>query len=63
MKDGILVALLVALFMIFVYGLSWIATCGLIKLITMCFGWNFSWAISTGLWLVMCLVMHVIRGK
>lgn len=25
------------------YGLSWIVTCGVIKLITMCFGLTFKW--------------------
>lgn len=37
------------------YGLSWLLTCGLIKLITLCFGWKFSWAIATGIWLCTCL--------
>lgn len=30
------------------YGLSWIVTCGVIKLITMCFGLTFKWSIATG---------------
>lgn len=37
-------------------GVSWIATCGIIKLITLCFGWTFSWAWATGIWLVMYLL-------
>lgn len=45
----------------FVMGLSWIITCGLIKLITLCFGWAFSWAIATGIWLVMCLLNFGIK--
>lgn len=61
MKNGIIVAIIIALIMIAAYAVSWIATCGLIKLITMCFGWNFSWAVATGLWLVGCLIMHVLR--
>ena len=32
--------------------ISWIITCGLVKLITLCFGWTFSWPIATGVWLV-----------
>lgn len=30
-------------------GLSWIVTCGIIKLITMCFGLTFKWSIATGI--------------
>ena len=51
------------LFAIFVYvaiaAVSWIATCGIIKLITMCFGWTFNWAVATGIWLVMYLLKNV----
>lgn len=32
--------------------ISWIITCGLVKLITLCFGWTFSWSVATGVWLV-----------
>ena len=52
--------LLGALFILFVVliavGISWILTCGIIKLITLCFGLTFSWAIATGIWLVLCLI-------
>ena len=43
------------------YGLSWIATCGIIKLITMCFGWTFKWSIATGIWLIMCLLQSIFK--
>lgn len=35
--------------------LSWIVTCGVFKLITMCFGWTYTWGIATGIWLIMYL--------
>ena len=35
--------------------ISWLLTCGVIKLITLCFGMIFSWKISTGIWLCFCL--------
>ena len=41
------------------FGVSWMVTCGVIKLITMCFGWQFKWSIATGIWLVMCLARTV----
>lgn len=31
-------------------------TCGIIKLITMCFGLTFKWSIATGIWLVLSLL-------
>lgn len=42
-------------------GMSWIATCGVIKLITMCFGWNFSWKIATGIWLIISILRDIFK--
>lgn len=42
--------------------LSWIVTCVIIKLITLCFGVAFSWLIATGIWLVILLLKSVF-GK
>ena len=39
-----------------VYALWWIITCGLIKLITLCFGLAFSWPIATGIWLIIVIL-------
>lgn len=41
------------------YAISWLITCGIIKLITICFGLAFSWAIATGIWLILCLLKSV----
>ena len=51
----------VAAFLIFlaVGGISWLLTCGIIKLIAMCFGLTFSWEVATGIWLIMCLARTV----
>lgn len=43
------------------YALSWILTCGIIKLITLCFGLNFNWLIATGIWLIMCVVKSILK--
>ena len=43
------------------YGLSWIVTCGIIKLIAMCFGWTFKWSIATGIWLIICLLKGIFN--
>ena len=59
--EGGTVALVVIGILVFAYGLSWIATCGIIKLITMCFGWTFKWSIATGIWLIICLLQSIFK--
>lgn len=45
---------------VILYGISWLATCGMIKLITLCFGITFKWSTATGIWLILCLVRPMI---
>lgn len=48
-----MIALFLALLIpIICYALSWIVTCGLFYLLTLCFGWEYSWAIATGVWIL-----------
>lgn len=60
-KQGGIVAAVVILLVAVCCGISWIATCGIIKLITMCFGWEFSWAIATGIWLIICIMKSIFN--
>lgn len=60
-KQGGIVAVVVILLLSVCYGISWIVTCGIIKLITMCFGWEFSWAVATGIWLIICLLESAFK--
>ncbi len=48
---------------LFLCGVSWITTCGVIKLITICFGWNFKWSIATGIWLLLWLLGRLFKHK
>ena len=48
---------------LFLYGVSWIATCGVVKLITICFGWTFKWSIATGIWLLLWLLDGLFKRK
>lgn len=58
---GCLAAVLI---FVFACSLSWIATCGLVYLITLCFGWTFSWGIATGVWLLIWLLNSIFnRGS
>lgn len=59
-KLGCLAGGILALLMIAgLYALSWIVTCGVIKLITLCFGWTFKWSIATGIWLIICIAKSI----
>ena len=62
-KDGGIVAVVIIVMLALLYSVSWIITCGIIKLITVCFGLVFSWKISTGIWLVLCLVSVTVKSK
>ena len=54
--EGGIVTLIIIAILAVCYGLSWIVTCEIIKLITMCFGWTFKWSVSTGIWLIICIL-------
>ena len=55
---GFLIALILFAVML---GISWIGTCGIIYLITLCFGLTFKWAIATGIWLILLLISGGIK--
>ena len=43
--------------------LSWAVTCGIVYLITLCFGIGFSLPIATGCWLIMLLISTLFKNK
>lgn len=47
--------------LVIIYGISWIFTCGIIKLITMCFGLSFTWAMATGIWLIILILKSIFH--
>lgn len=49
--------------MLAAYTLSWLSVCGIIKLITMCFGLTFSWSVATGIWLILWLLKIAFSRK
>jgi hypothetical protein len=38
-------------------------TAGIIKLITLCFGWPFSLLTATGIWLILALARSVFKSR
>lgn len=55
--------LIVIILLIGCYALSWAMFIGIAKLITLCFSWNFSLQIATGIWLVICLIKLCFSGS
>lgn len=49
---------LIGLFLLVIFGigLSWIITCGIVKLISLCFRFTFTWLLATGIWLALGLI-------
>ena len=60
MKKDILTIILVIVGLVF---LEWIITVGIIKLITMCFGWTFKWSVATGIWLIICVLQSIFKSN
>ena len=56
-----MIALLTLLLSFLILGVSWFATCGVVYLITLCFGLEFSWLIATGIWLILILVKGALK--
>lgn len=59
MKKSIIAMLVVLLVYLIGYAASWIITCGIFKLVTMCFDWTFKWSIATGIWLIICVLKTI----
>ena len=57
---NVLLAILIITACVF---LEWIITVGIIKLITMCFGWTFKWSVATGIWLIICILQSIFKSN
>lgn len=42
-------------------GVSWLATCGILYLIMLCFNIEFSWLTATGIWLILLVLKSVFK--
>lgn len=56
----LITSLLTIFLTIILFMFSWLATCGIIYLITLCFGLEFKWIIATGIWLVIFLIKLIL---
>lgn len=60
---AIVVILGAILGIVMIFGLSWLMICGFVKLITLCFGWSFSWLVATGIWLLIFMFNLIFKTK
>ena len=57
--EGGIVALIAIVIFLVLSAISWLITCEMFYLITLCFGLEFSWLTATGVWLVMILLRSI----
>lgn len=43
--------------------ISWGITVGIVKLLTLCFGWRFSLPVATGIWILLMIAKAMFSGK
>ena len=54
--------LVVALFIIGIYSLSYFGVCVIVKALSICFGFVFTWKLATGIWIVCMLLRWIISA-
>lgn len=42
--------------------LSWLVTCGLVKVVTMCFDYQFTWGLGTGIWVILFIIQSIFTS-
>lgn len=51
------------IFIVLAFAISILVTSGIIKLICICFGLEFSWRIAIGIWLIMLLFKQIFSSS
>ena len=59
-EGGIVTLVAIVIFLV-LGAISWIITCGIFYLITLCFSLEFSWLTATGVWLVLILLKSIFN--
>lgn len=60
---GGITTIAIIVLVMFLFGFSWLFTCGIIKLVTLCFGLTFKWSVATGIWLILCLLSSFLKSS
>ena len=59
--EGGIVALIAIVMFLVLGAISWLITCGIFYLITLCFSLEYSWLTATGVWLVTILLKAIFN--
>ena len=59
--EGGIIALIAIVIFLVLGAISWLITCGIFYLITLCFSLEFSWLTATGVWLVLILLKSIVN--
>ena len=62
-KKIIVTAVSVILILAAMYATSWAIVCGLLRLITLCLDLPFNLFVSTGIWLIICMIRFIFGRK
>ena len=57
------VGLIIAAMTMAILAVEWLIICGILKLITLCFGLTFSWLWATGIWLIILILRTIFKNK
>jgi len=60
-KNGVIATLAIILILAILLGVDYCLTVGIIYLICKCFGWKFTFAIATGVWLIINLLVVIFK--
>lgn len=60
-SEGGVGCLVAVILFVLALAVSWAATVGIIYLICLCFHWQFTLLVATGVWLVMCLLSGTFK--
>jgi hypothetical protein len=58
----ILSYIITGLLIVMVYGFGWIVTCGIVKILSLCFGFKFTWLLATGFYLVYLILKDIAES-
>lgn len=53
----------ILLILIALYGVSFLLTSGLVRLLSLAFGFTFSWKLSFGIWLILIIIKHIFNTE
>ena len=57
-----IILVLIALIVIFIEAIfSWASICSIVKLLSLCFSFQFKWRIATGIWLILLLLRAIFN--